>query len=753
MGKPMRRAAALAIAALTFGGFVSPLPASAEPSETSGSWFVKDASRTGKVAPSSEPDAHRLRLVEFDPDSALESIVTPQSLALAQSGDRITVPAQTDLSLTLFDGQVLPIEITQVAVSLDVESNGDAPNVEVLGHHVVGGAVMATAAFTFVVNEFGRYEFRGDLDRGPDRRVAIQQSSPTVVELAEKSTSGADVIDSVESGWAPADEAIDRAPTPRPEVSAAADSVPIVDVLVGYVSSLGYRIDGIARQKIAQTNAALLESGARIQLRVIAVTPIAYVQDANTLTTDLANLFGGKRGLGPLMKQREAIGADLVALIVPETRAGKCGQGIIPRDPVVGDASMPISVTASTCLGDQSFAHEVGHTLGADHDLDHSSKADRPFEFSYGHQVPGVARTIMSYSCPSGDCPARMQYSNPQVPFIGSPSVPSGTAKADAARTFSLMAPVVGAYRDRTPVARLAGADRFTTAVSISKHGYPDPSKVDTVLVATGLEFPDALSAAPLAAKLGAPLLLTMPGELPAATSAEIARLKPSKVIVVGGPNVVADSVLTGLKKTVPASGSVQRLWGADRYETSLAVVRHGWTTTESAFLATGIGFADALSAGAAAGVRDAPVLLVPGGWDTVYAPAADYLSTAKVKDIYIAGATGVISPGIEDNLKAKKYIVTRYGGSDRFSTSTLIAKAHHRVGGRLYMATAHNFPDALAGAAVAGANKAPLILSVPGCVLTDIQDVQLTIKPSLVVLLGGVAGLSEEVAQGQPCT
>ena len=93
------------------------------------------------------------------------------------------------------------------------------------------------------------------------------------------------------------------------------------------------------------------------------------------------------------------------------------------------------------------------------------------------------------------------------------------------------VATAVGGALPAATVTRLAGADRYATSVAISR--LQDPG-VPVVYVAAGTNFPDGLSGAAAAGELGGPLLLTLPGGLPASVAAELARLKPRRVVVLG---------------------------------------------------------------------------------------------------------------------------------------------------------------------------------------------------------------------------
>src|SRR5690606_33805143 len=127
--------------------------------------------------------------------------------------------------------------------------------------------------------------------------------------------------------------------------------------------------------------------------------------------------------------------------------------------------------------------------------------------------------------------------------------------------------------------------------------------------VATGIDFPDALSAASGGAEVGGPVLLTRPTRLPDSVRAEVQRLTPQQIFVVGGSAVVSDGVRAELSRIAPTT----RLAGVDRYATGRAIVERVFTLSDHAILADGRNFPDALSATGAAGSLGAPVILVDG--------------------------------------------------------------------------------------------------------------------------------------------
>lgn len=294
---------------------------------------------------------------------------------------------------------------------------------------------------------------------------------------------------------------------------------------------------------------------------------------------------------------------------------------------------------------------------------------------------------------------------------------------------------------------RLAGADRYATAVAISKAGHPTPG-VPVVYVASGATFADALAAAPAAAHRGGQLLLVAEDSVPGSTLDELKRLAPTEIVVVGGQGAVADPVMKTLQGVAPT----RRIEGGDRYETSRNIVADSFGAVQVAYLATGRDFPDGLSAGAAAGALSAPVLLVDGQAGSVDDETIALLQGKGVTEVRIAGGTGVISSGIQSSLVAASITVKRYAGADRYATSIAINTAAFATSGNAFIATGADFPDALTGAAAAGAAGDPLYLARQSCVPGGVRSATLGQGVTSVTLLGGEGALADAVGRLQPC-
>lgn len=300
-------------------------------------------------------------------------------------------------------------------------------------------------------------------------------------------------------------------------------------------------------------------------------------------------------------------------------------------------------------------------------------------------------------------------------------------------------------------VKRIAGADRYETAVNISKAGFPGeaPVNVPVVFISTGQDYPDALSAAPAAVAQGGPLLLTMRTKVPPAVAAELKRLKPKKIVVVGGTAAISNSVVTQLKKY---AGSVKRVAGKDRFETSRLVTSAFFKTADAAYVATGLDYPDALSASAAGGSLGFPVVLVDGRkGKKLDATTAGLLKSLKVTKVYVAGGTAVVNNDIHKKL-ATLSDVKRFAGADRFETSRLINRGAFPKATQSYLATGMQFPDALAGAALAGKNAAPLYVVKPKCVPGGVVSDLGVKRMEKVTLLGGTSALTKAVQSLTRC-
>lgn len=296
-------------------------------------------------------------------------------------------------------------------------------------------------------------------------------------------------------------------------------------------------------------------------------------------------------------------------------------------------------------------------------------------------------------------------------------------------------------------VVRIAGTNRFATAADISKQTF---AAADTVVIANGMDFADALAGVPLAAKLNAPILLTRADKLADETVAEIDRLKAKKAVILGGTGAVSEDAEKALKDK---GLSVERIYGETRFSTAAQIAGRLDDEPEDIFLVYGLNFADALSASTAAAIKGSPIIYLntKGELDNT---TKRYLESVKgnVKTAYVIGGSGVISDDMMN--KAAKALglskATRIAGANRFATCVAVNEKFADVlnGDMLCVATGMDFPDALAGGVYAALNKAPLFLingKLKTPKLSDEQKTYLKTKAAnSITAFGGVGAVPD---------
>lgn len=301
---------------------------------------------------------------------------------------------------------------------------------------------------------------------------------------------------------------------------------------------------------------------------------------------------------------------------------------------------------------------------------------------------------------------------------------------------------------------RVGGSDRQGTAClmaerqyspfvpSVPAYPYADPwepsRQARTLVLASDASFPDALTAAPLAAQLDAPLLLNHGSSL----DSGCANFLTSDVTayVVGGEGVVSRAAVAALKKE---GLTVVRLGGADRFATAVAVAkeldrRRPDGAAQTLFVASGTDFSDALSAGSPAGAEDGAVLLSAG--DRMVRATTDYLASRTDARVYAVGGPAAAAV----DLPSADEIV----GATRYETATLVADRFFPETTSAAFASGARFPDALTAAAYGGHQSLPVLLvgpdDVPNSVLAWTREHRDTVRGSL--LLGGTGAVDQVV-------
>lgn len=256
-------------------------------------------------------------------------------------------------------------------------------------------------------------------------------------------------------------------------------------------------------------------------------------------------------------------------------------------------------------------------------------------------------------------------------------------------------------------VRRLAGADRFATSADAARRLWAGGA--DTVVLATGFDYPDALAGAAVAASVDGPMLLATTHRLPDAVRQAVTDLDPRRVVLLGGEAVLSAQLAQEVRD-LPGEPTVDRVAGANRFATAAAAAQAaGGFDDDEVAVAVGFGFADALAAGSlAAGADPTPVVL-----------ASSEQVEADISTASQALLIGTLADQVERDAQTRAGDTRRLAGRTRWATSREVADVTltERLSGDapLVVATGQDFADALSAGAVAARSHAPLLLIPTG--------------------------------------
>ena len=285
---------------------------------------------------------------------------------------------------------------------------------------------------------------------------------------------------------------------------------------------------------------------------------------------------------------------------------------------------------------------------------------------------------------------------------LADPTDPTSQAQASPAPQMAFTARGTGLPAQAVEL--LAGGNRFQTAVTTSRTGWPNGATA-AVLV-SGETFTDALVSAPLAGTLGSPLLLTPAGSLDPDTAAELQRLAPTVVYVVGALDPLVAAGVTALGLTV------ERIEAANHFEVAVAVAHRAvalGADPSTVLIASAADYADPLTASALAAAQRHPILLTaPQGMETWLAARVAELGASRS---WVVGG----SAALPDSAVAGLPGLERIAGGNRAETATRVADRMRALGntGNPILVVADGFADGLVGGVFAGvARRAPLLVT-----------------------------------------
>ncbi|TDL32599.1 cell wall-binding repeat-containing protein [Jeotgalibacillus sp. S-D1] len=290
-------------------------------------------------------------------------------------------------------------------------------------------------------------------------------------------------------------------------------------------------------------------------------------------------------------------------------------------------------------------------------------------------------------------------------------------------------------YSEEPVVSRMFGEDRYETAFEIAKTGWFE-DETPHIILATGSEFPDALAGSPLAYEYDAPILLTRKNSVPSAVKEAIEYFGVEKVTILGGTGAVSKEVETYLKKTLKVN-EVTRVAGKDRYETA-ALIASELPGNETAFVANGSNYPDALSVASHAASTGSPILLTRAN----SVPAATTNALENYNDSWAIGGTAAISKEVFKELPRPK----RIAGKDRYETSVQVVRQLKMDTDFVNLATGQNFADALTGSVLAALYDEPVLLTRSDRLPTELKDFIVEKDVYYFTILGGSGAVSYDV-------
>ena len=290
---------------------------------------------------------------------------------------------------------------------------------------------------------------------------------------------------------------------------------------------------------------------------------------------------------------------------------------------------------------------------------------------------------------------------------------------------------------------RVYGNTRFETSYKLFDMGW---STSETVILANGMDYPDALTAAPLAGKYNAPILLSRNTTLASQPDlkASLVNKGVKNVIIIGGETAIS----SGIQNEISSLGiNVRRIGGRDRYETSVLIAKEVGVNNGEISLAYGMSFADGLSISSVAAKKQSPILLTR----TDYIPdvVKAFINENYINKTYIIGSTTVITDGVVAQTKGPE----RLGGANRYETN---AKIFQRFKSEInldtvFIASGLAFPDALSSSALAAKNSNFVLLSNIRQVEGTVRNILTEIRPNLknVYVLGSNVVIADYILTG----
>lgn len=304
---------------------------------------------------------------------------------------------------------------------------------------------------------------------------------------------------------------------------------------------------------------------------------------------------------------------------------------------------------------------------------------------------------------------------------------------------------------EMTPT-RLYGDTRYETAKVISE--YYGKGKVNHVVLATGTNFADALSASVFAHEKNAPIVLvdsTVQDSQDALTYLRENLDINGTIYIIGGTGAIAHEFEAELVDM--GFLNLVRIEGGDRYGTAYNIASSlEDRTISTVVISSGEHYPDALSISSFAANQGWPILLSPV--DRLPQEVKAFLQEKQPSKVFITGGTGALSEKVISELQEllPQISVERLTGQSRFDTNALIARTFASNPDTVFLSTGTNFADALAGSVVAAQGGNPILFvdpdlqTLPRGLAKYLSDLSANTEPPNLVVFGGTGAVSDTI-------
>lgn len=333
------------------------------------------------------------------------------------------------------------------------------------------------------------------------------------------------------------------------------------------------------------------------------------------------------------------------------------------------------------------------------------------------------------------------------------PATSASTTATSAAPAVTAAAPAAVPAIAAPTLSRVAGADRYATSVAASRAAFPTGTRAPVVFLVSGTSRSEGYGAISAAAGLGGSVLLTRQDGIPSTTAAELDRLNPDRIVLVGSTSTLATAVAQAATRY---ASSVQRVSGGGASSTSQSLNRFAFRAATKAWVVTSASATDAVAGATAAGAHRSPVIVLDGSRADLPSANAQLLRDLGVTSVTVVGSTAAVSSGIEADLRAVVGApnVVRASGADRYAVAARVnALAWPAMApGTAYVGNGRETTNAFAGALLAARQKRPLYYSVPFCVPTSVRPALAGPGVTRVALLGGEASVRALAGRLEAC-